>query len=269
MTSFSFEKKVEKKRSMRTRKSVKQTDPPGTYRERGYKKRRTDYGAKVVALRSAPVPRLNVRTGGLLGMELKYFDAHKPFVVTTNTWAGGELDPAANCLGCPTQGSGASNRDGSRIVVKSIQINGTVQRYVGQDKADTRAGSVVQLALVMDTQANGATLNAEDVYSATDPEVPAQRVIANTSRFKVLRTQCFSLYDTCAFSDGANTGSVTGNCHHFTWYIRMNQVMNFIDGAGAGNIADIKDVAFHMIGCSESATSADYITYNFRMRYIG
>lgn len=202
-----------------------------------------------------------------LGVELKYFDAVKTQTALSTSWAGGELDPAANCLGVPTQGSGATNRDGTRIIVKSLQVQGVISRSITQDSTDSRNPSVVQLALVMDTQANGGTINAEDVYADTDPEVPGVRVLANSSRYKVLKTECFNMNDTSAISDGASTGSIAGNSHHFKWFIKMNQVMN-LSGA-AGTVADLKDIAFHMIGCTELNVSYENVAYNFRMRFIG
>lgn len=203
----------------------------------------------------------------VLGVENKYFDADKSAAQLVTSWAGAEFDPAANCVGVPTQGSGASNREGTRILVKSLQVVGFVQRYLGQDQADMRSASVVQVALVMDTQTNGVQLNAEDVYTAST--CPGTRVMANTSRYKVLRTQCFDMYDTAAGTDGANTNSVIGNGYHFAWFIKLNQAVNFIDGAGAGAVADIKDVSFHIIARTSASTSADYLQYHFRMRFVG
>lgn len=203
-----------------------------------------------------------------LGVEYKYFDAVKTATVFSTSWVGGELDPAASCLGVPTQGVTASSRDGSRIVCKSLQLQGRVYRAVGPDSVDSRQGAVCQLALVMDTRTNGAQLNAEDVYTSTDPEVPGYRVIANSSRFKVLRTEYFDMVDTSAMTDGASTASITGSVHHFSWHLKMNQVMNFIDGGGAGAVADLKDISFHLIGCTSSG-NYDFVEYNFRMKFIG
>lgn len=211
--------------------------------------------------RSAAIQRV-------LGVETKYFDAVKAGTVVNSSWTTGELDPAANCLGVPVQGNGTQNRDGSRILVKNLSVQGRVYRLRQSDLDDIPFSSCIQVSLVMDTQTNGAQLSAEDVYVATDPETPGRRVIANTQRFKVLRTQCFDNYCVASMADGANTASTNGMSHHFQWFINLNQPMNFIDGAGAGSVADIKDVSFHIIACSTQAT-VDYLEYNFRMKFIG
>jgi len=206
-----------------------------------------------------------------LGVENKFVDQILAPTVFTATWTSGELDPVGgvNCIGACVQGSGESQRDGTRIVVKSIQIQGYVSRTVAQDQPDCRTNSVIQLSLVMDRQSNGVQLSAEDVYGLTDPEVPGRRVVANQARFKVLKTWLFTLNDTASFNDGAATASIAGMSKTFSCYLKMNQVVNFVAGAGGGTIADFRDVSFHMIGCSNVALATETVTYNSRVRFIG
>lgn len=201
--------------------------------------------------------------------EKKFVDQVKVSFSPNNTWTGGEHDPAANCIGACVQGDGESNRDGTKIVVKSVQVQGTVARTRQSDQADVRKPSLVQVALVMDMQTNGAQLSAEDVYVDTGPTIPGRRVLNNTSRFKVLRTQVFRMFDTAAGTDGANTQTVTGNCYAFRWFIPMTQVINFVAGAGAGTVADFKDVSFHIIACTTGTGGEDTIEYNSRVRFVG
>lgn len=223
------------------------------------------YGRYMGVGQYGSVPR-NVRTSGYVGLELKFVDQVLADTTPSSSWVGGELDPAvANCLGACIQGTGESERNGLRIVVKSIHVQGMVYRSVAQDAADARAPNLIQLSLVMDKQTNAAQLNAEDVYVATDPEVPARRVVANSSRFKVLKTELFALNDVAMGTDGANTNTITGNLHHFDWFIKMNQVVNFVAGGGGGTVADFRDVSFHMIGCG--FTGSDNVTYNSRVRF--
>jgi len=213
---------------------------------------------------------LNQRTGGLIGLEYKYVDQDLSDASITGTWTGGEIDPAAaNCIGACVQGSGESQRDGSRIVVKSIQVSGFVYRDQLSDQADARPGQLVQISLVMDKQSNGVQLNAEDVFSTAGPDVPGRRVVANSSRFKVLKTWLISLHDTSAGTDGANTQTLGGMTVPFSCYLKLNQVVNFVAGAGAGTVADMKDVSFHLIAAADGVVASDYISYSTRIRFIG
>lgn len=225
-----------------------------------------------------PAMRMALRLGRgmssrLVGtlIEKKFVDQVKAAAVVNNTWAGGEHDPvgAVNCLGACVQGSSESTRDGTRIVVKSIEVCGIITRPKASDQADTRAGNAVQVSLVMDTQSNGAQLNAEDVYTDTTPCVPGKRVVANASRFKVLKTGIFWMSDTSAGTDGANTQTLGGMVRTFKWYVKQNQVVNFVAGAGAGTIADFKDVSYHIIACGTDVAAIDTLQYHSRVRFVG
>jgi len=68
----------------------------------------------------------NARTGGLLGVETKYFDVSFSGTVSNSTdCSGAEIDPATIlCLNGVPQGDTASSRDGFKIAMKSIQIEG-------------------------------------------------------------------------------------------------------------------------------------------------
>lgn len=212
------------------------------------------------------------RFGPLIGLEYKFVDQVVADVAISNTWTGGEIDPVGggvNCIGACVQGTGESQRDGSRIMVKSIQIQGYVERANSQDAADCRLGNIIQISLVMDRQTNGTQLSAEEVFTTTDPEIPGRRVIANTTRFKVLKTWLLTLHDTSSGTDGANTQTLGGMIVPFSCFIKMNQPVTFVAGAGAGTIADFRDVSFHMIACQMNNQTEDTISYNSRVRFVG
>lgn len=220
--------------------------------------------------------RLNIRSGGLLGIDLKCVDQILAGTALTASWAGGEIDPAAgvNCIGACVQGNGLAQRDGVKIVVTSIQIQGQVYRGVVAAQAAMRGGNLIQIALVMDTQSNAAQLNAEDVYGVTDPEVPGRRVIEYTSRFRVLKTWLIEMNDVAAANDNAVAGpnstiANAGVVRSFSCYKKMNQEVTFVAGAGAGTIADFNRVSFHMIACCYAVAGGDSITYNSRVRFLG
>lgn len=231
--------------------------------------------SRAIAARATPmvlVPALhrrkNYRTGGLLGVEQKCVDQHIVITTISNTWAGGEMDPVAQlCIGASVQGTGLSNRDGQRVVFKSVWIEGYVQRAVTSDAPDVRAPSIVTIALVQDTQTNGAQLNAENVYSDAGTDALSRRLIENTQRFKVLKKWVFTMCDTIAFNDAATTGSVAAAPKRFSCFKKMNMPVSFVSGAGAGTVADIRDNSLHIIACSTG--TVDSMVYNVRTRFVG
>lgn len=219
---------------------------------------------------SARAAALNVRTGGLLGLDKKYVDQERTAVTLANAWAGSEIDVVASGCLCPcVQGSGEHEREGTKTCVKSIMVNGFITRDQLSDQDDCRDGTVVCVALVMDTQTNGVQLNGEDVYVNTAPYVPPRRVLANATRFKVLKRKIIRLQDTSAFTDGANTASLGGQVIPFSFFVKLNEQVNFVAGAGAGSVADMKDVSFHLIAMSSHTVATDRISWNSRVRFYG
>jgi len=208
----------------------------------------------------------NIRTGGYLGIERKYFDTVKTATALSASWAGGELDPTGDGLCQPTKGTGPTNRDGDHIVVKSIQVRGKVYIGAKSDQDDVKNPSSYCMLLVHDRQTNGAQLNAEEVMVATDPETMAYRNLQYSKRFKVLAARRGNLYETATIADGANTGSTTGNAHFVNWNIRCNIPVDF--KGDAGTIADIVDNSFHIIAVSEVAATV-YVQYHARVRFVG
>lgn len=212
----------------------------------------------------------NWRTAGELGVEYKWVDCAAEATVITNNWTGGEQDPAATlCLCAPTMGTGASQRDGRKIVMKSISMRGKISRNVGSDQADVRSPSVVRVAVYLDTQTNGQQSQGEEVYDDTHAagiDVYGHKVLANGNRFRILWTQMFPLWDVGSFNDNAGaTGSISSNCHYFEFYKRLDVPVTFT--ANAGTVADIADNSLHIIACSSGST--DYIAYQSRVRFVG
>lgn len=148
----------------------------------------------------------NLRTGGMLGNELKFLDCGRDLQLlgtnfdslpaATLTKAG--LVDTANVywLNCPGVGSGATERDGRVIRNVSIDVQGMV--YI--DLKDWGLAGIARpfnicIALVLDTQSNGTQPDGTEVYKnavkyGLDPtrldSLPV-RVLENGPRFRVLR----------------------------------------------------------------------------------
>jgi len=111
------------------------------------------------------------RTGGLSlrsvgGKELNFKD------VSITSFSAASLLTLLNGL---VSGTGATQRVGRKITIKSIQVTG----YVG-----ITGDEINRFALVVDTQANATAPAITDIYTASSPS--ALREINNMPRFKVL-----------------------------------------------------------------------------------
>jgi len=232
--------------------------------------RRVVRGAVARAARSM----LNTRTAGFLGIETKYFDNTlvDTAISAATTAAGAEMDPSASSMiSTPAVGDGATNRDGKRIVIKNVQIKGMVRRAATEDAVDPPGVNLVYLALVQDTQTNGAQLNSEDVFANASGSVYGNhaplRNLLYANRFKVLKSTVLDLSARTMSVEGDNLHSTAAVAVPFEWFCpNLDLPVNFNAGTTA-DVANVTDHSLHVIAYA-TATGAT-LTYNSRIRFQG
>ena len=228
----------------------------------------------VVARRARAM--LNRRTAGFLGIEKKFYDtALAPTALVAPTdCSGGEFDPSAtSMISTPATGDGEQNRDGKRIVIKSVQVSGSVAAAAQTALTAVVAPVECFVALVLDMQTNGAQLNSEDVYknqsaNAANATNPLRNLLFST-RFKVLKEwSCLLEPKTAANNASATTVSVAGARMEFDCFLPLDLPVNFNAGTSA-SVANVIDNSLHIIAFCSSTTLAPTITYNARIRFMG
>lgn len=221
--------------------------------------------------------RMNARIGGYLGIEKKFFDVYASSIAipAPADCSGGEMNPEGGCTGClsvPAQGDGEQNRDGKKIMCKSIFVTGLCrQTTVSTDQADALHRPTIFVALVLDTQTNGATLDSEDVF--TNPnDTPLVnglplRNLQYSSRFRVLAHKTFVMGEYNTMTDGANTSSQICGPRTFMLSWSGDIPMNFT--STTADVANAADNSLHIIAFATSTAPAISMSYNSRMRFVG
>lgn len=242
------------------------------------KKRRSVRSRRSRGARAYTRAALNVRTGGFLGLEKKFRDTYLTDKALVATLAGSECDPATfNCLNAIAEGSAETERDGRKAVIRSCHLRGEIERL---SDAGTTNGPAAQMAcwvaLVLDTQTNGAQLNAEDVFTVPasgQPHLPLQN-LQYSSRFKVLKMKRMTFDAPNMVSNGedqAGTHAVFtgGQVKSFDWYIPMNMGVTFKNSTPA--CADIIDNSLHVIAVASGVTAPNALrlSYSARVRFVG
>ena len=249
-----------------------------TYRKTGpYKRTRYAKGTQTnpIVIPDTQVRRaLNYRTAGLMGIERKFYDTWKaPAGLVSGNTASAEMDPATlDCLNAPPQGDGGSERDGRQITMENITVKGSV--YIPA-QAWVAAGEnlpSITVHLVLDKQANAATLNSEDVFSnpsgGPDNLCSLFRNMEHISRFNVLKTWKMEASEWGSIAGSAT--NATGIYKTFTIYHDFKgKKVNFITGTPTAGISAVSDNAVHLIAYANAGTSTPTITYNARMRFRG
>ncbi len=216
----------------------------------------------------------NKRTGGFMGIELKFYDTSLVLSALNSDTdaANGEKDPTSGGLSTIGQGDGESNRDGRRATFKSIYVTGNIHIANQPNQTGPDVACTIFIALVLDTQTNGAQLSSESVYNN-----PASNVLTGASllrnlqqikRFRVLKTKTILMPMIQAVYDGTNIEQY--GCE------RLFKLFHTFKGTTIANysgttesIANSTDNSLHLLAWTTNGTYNPSISYNSRLRFMG
>lgn len=218
-----------------------------------------------------------MRTGGLLGVEKKFLDIGRSVTALTapTDATGGEIAPSSGVTGCysaPAQGDGPTNRDGNKIVIVQASFRGVIAVASQADQTAADTSCVVFVAMVQDSQTNGAQLNSEDVF--TNPTASANtaadpfRNMSYTRRFKILAMKRLVLKIPTLTWDGTNIEQ-TGFHQIIDLEWRGKMPVTFTTGSTTADIANVTDNSIQLVGFCSNTTLAPNITGNMRIRFYG
>ncbi len=222
--------------------------------------------------------RRNLRTAGYLGIELKFLDCawNSVAIGASTDGSGGELQPSSGCtnaLSVPAQGDGESQRDGRKYSIKSVYLNGTITTTVLANQADTLEGLGYYFALVLDTQANAATVVSENVYlnpatGAASMLPKPLRNLQNSKRFKILDSAYVPVGGMYVQTDGASTGSISNQdapVLSLSW--RGEVAVNCV--GTTADVASASDNAIHVVAYAGATTLTPVFNGKCRTRFVG
>lgn len=222
----------------------------------------------------------NVVTAGFLGIEKKFYDTAK---VLTNVGApadctSGEYDPgvpaATTLISTPAVGDSEQNREGKKINILSVEVEGIVRTATAELIANPPAACDVMVALVLDTQTNGANMNSEDCYKnlaaeASQAANPTRNLLF-AQRFRVLKSKIFKLTPPSLSHFAVDSFAYPGVSRTFKWFINFPKGLpvNFNAGQTA-DVANVLDNSLHIIAFANTNSPTPQIGYNARVRFVG
>lgn len=198
---------------------------------------------------TVPTPSTSYVPRALSYGEWKYVDvAVTPLVYST---------ASITLLNGLVPGTGASQRVGMKVALRTIELRGFVESYTG-----TGLEQEDRIMLLLDKQPNGVGPTAITDF-LTAATVVSPRNLANRKRFKLLWDQTFALG-----AVATTTGTVTTRC--FKKYLRFGVplIVDFNTGT-AGTIADIVSNSLHFITFGTEGVGTQGATSSFfiRVRY--
>ncbi len=219
--------------------------------------------------------QLNRRTGGFVGIELKFFDSGitATAIATSADATGAEIDPTTvDCLNSMVIGNTQNTRIGRKVNMKKISIRGVVAIPVQVNITSLDTLPLVFIAIVLDKQTNASQLNSEDVYDnisgsgATNTSM--FRKLEQSDRFRILASEQIEFHNTPQVTyDGTNI-EATGQFMPFEFHVDLKG-MTCLFKANAGIVADIVDNSIHVLAWVNSSTYAATLAYNARLRFTG
>lgn len=199
---------------------------------------------------------------GAIRPEMKYHDVAWNQAFYTGSYL--------NCINMIAQGTGASQRIGRRITIKSIRIRGTVSILAQNDEDDALypPDQPVAVSLVLDRQCNGALPATTDVFTAaTSNALPK---IENDMRFKIL----WDKFTCLNFNAVAPTNDVMSRygCPSVGRTIEMYKKCNInVEYGGTGStISDIvtNSLLLFLRNGTTSTLAEPYFSGYMRIRYV-
>lgn len=242
--------------------------------------------AKMAAVRTLA----NATSAGFLGIEKKFLDMARTEVAISAAAAltSGEVDPSAtsgpgggsggciDCLSCPAQGDSEQQRDGKRFVIDSLILKGYVRFYPTATTAVLDPVKVF-VAVVLDTQTNGAQMSSEDCFknflASEETAICPMKNLLSGNRFRILKSQTYDLTPQGVYAAGANFASNSVR-RDFDWYFPFKGGLRVSLKDGDSNsgqnatVANVVDNSLHVIAFATEASKA-YISYNARIRFQG
>jgi len=230
------------------------------------------------AVRAAKKSVANMRTGGYLGIEKKFLDCAWNGVAMNSTTdgAGGELQPSVGCTGCisvPAQGDGESNRDGRQWTITDVFVSGVIATTADPDEADPDPDVGHYVALVLDTQANGVTLDSEDVF--VNPSTGGFAVLPQplrnlqfSKRFRVLAQQYIAPRGMYAMTDGASTASIVPQ-QNPAFKLGWKGAIKCLASGTTADVASATDNAIHLVGYTAKTQFTPVVWAKSRVRFVG
>lgn len=229
--------------------------------------------------RALPVSRYrNFRTGGFLGQELKFLDCawNGVAVASSTDGSGGEMQPSTGCTQCisvPVQGDGEQERDGRTYIIKSVWVSGQVDYSTLAGQATFGEIGDMFFALVLDTQANGATVTSQNVFLNPSTNAIAMlpqplRNLQYSKRFRILATRVVKAPMLQVGQDAATTMVVAPAK-------RPNVSLGWkgnikVDTSGTtASVANATDNAIHLIAYAANTSHTPIFVGKSRMRFVG
>jgi len=214
--------------------------------------------------------------GGQITADNHYFDAELALTAVQNStadWTGTELDAtvgagvlAMNCLFAPVTGDDIQNRQGRKVFLKKLRIQGQLLVAKSANTTSARTPNIIRVIVYQDKQTNGTQSQGEQLISsgtATNCLYMFQST-ANFGRFRILKDKTFTFQDPSMFRENAaDEAFFNGLTRFFKFNLKVNEWVNY-NATNGGTVADVIDNSWHLIACTDAGDLIASMRYKVR-----
>jgi len=217
--------------------------------------------------------RFPIRTGGFKGYLGRRAAGEKNYLDTALTQDINASTPLLQLLNAPVPGSGANQRIGRKICLKSIQLRLSLRYWVEVTGTapDVVPGSGVRVLLVWDKQTNGTAVTTTTLFASTDYSL-ALINMDNRDRFAILMDKVYGTPNTASsLGFPSQTIGNIGGIFMLKKYKKLNHETVFNSGS-AGTVSDITTGSLYLIIVTDADATVNSdegwsIEGNIRIRY--
>lgn len=237
------------------------TARPMTYPKKRYpKKKGNNYKSRIRKQAS----KGNIRTGGVLKPELKWYDRVGTKALGTtlaNVLAGTET---LNTIG---QDTTANTRIGDKAVVKQIQLHMQLTLLGLESTNDTIGRQMCRVMCIIDHQCNGTIANADDILEDED-DILSFRDLTTTARFTVLMDKTIVFNPQQMYLGTAGSHLIGPQNRVCNFYRGMSMLCQF-DSPTANVVSSLTNNAILLFAMVDKGTPAVTLEWFSRCRYVG
>lgn len=196
--------------------------------------------------------------------ELKFFDTTFQVNPVSTSW----LNTVGVGLNMVRQGSDANQRIGRCIYIKSLFAKGIVEvSGIQSSTAETGAGNIFRIAIVLDTQCNGSAPVAGDIWQTGSGEpINDFRNLEKSSRFRILYDK-LKIVNQDIGGTGTTDAITANRVMPFKISKKMNLKVEFDDSTGA--IGDLTTNNLYLWVARLGGGAAALMKCKVRIRYDG
>ncbi len=231
----------------------------------GGRARRSNYRTRI----NRAYAKGNIRAGGQLRPELKWYDMNATTILTTTL--ANIMDVTGTTHTCNTigQGNGSQQRIGDKAIVKGLQLRLKIRQNGFETIEEDLGDNIVRVIAFIDHQCNGTLTNPVQILELAN-NIQSYREMTTTARFTILMDKSIVINPAVCYNGTAGSHLVAPVKRTCTFYKKL-QLLTQFDATGADDINSLTTNSINVFAFVDNANGPPITTVDLlaRTRFLG